>query len=245
MWSGLLPPGVNESDVDISSSDEETPNSPVSTLKAKSKNKHFKVIQPSDSDVQRHESIIECKPASSVAADEVQECQACPFGVSLDTWNKFQNLQKKNIEMKVQANQRDRRHKRKRSRKAKLNKDNEEIIKSQQSTKESQLKELTQYFGINDRFKPLASKEAPPKSGLEISIDRAVAEGDIVQAEELSDRLATRELGVKIASAVACRNFVKAKQEAEASQESQKKKKLAWGFEAKKRWETKSNMGYM
>ncbi|PKU35232.1 hypothetical protein llap_14464 [Limosa lapponica baueri] len=52
-------------------------------------------------------------------------------------------------------------------------------------------------------------------------------------------------LGVKIAKAAACRNFVKAKQEAEAAQEARKKKKLAWGFEAKKRWETKSNMGYM
>lgn len=72
-----------------------------------------------------------------------------------------------------------------------------------------------------------------------------MAEGDIAKAEELSDRLAIRELGVKIAKAAACRNFVKAKQEAEAAQEAQKKKKLAWGFEAKKRWETKSNMGYM
>lgn len=34
---------------------------------------------------------------------------------------------------------------------------------------------------------------------------------------------------MKIAKAVACRNFVKAKQDAEASQEAQKKKKLAWG----------------
>lgn len=32
------------------------------------------------------------------------------------------------------------------------------------------------------------------QSGLEIGIDRAVAEGDIAQAEELSDRLATREV---------------------------------------------------
>lgn len=34
---------------------------------------------------------------------------------------------------------------------------------------------------------------------------------------------------MKIAKAVACRNFVKTKQDAEASQEAQKKKKLAWG----------------
>lgn len=37
------------------------------------------------------------------------------------------------------------------------------------------------------------------------------------------------QLGVKIAKAAACRNFVKAKQEAEAVQEARKKKKLAWG----------------
>uniref|UniRef100_A0ACB8FWB4 Uncharacterized protein n=1 Tax=Sphaerodactylus townsendi TaxID=933632 RepID=A0ACB8FWB4_9SAUR len=137
----------------------------------------------------------------------------------------------------------------------KLKTDNKEE-ESQQCANESQLRELTQYFGINDRFELPASKESAPKSGLEISIDRAVADRDIARADELSDRLATREgcqfqvgkfleLGVKIAKAVACRNFVKMKREAEVSQEAQKKKKLAWRFEAKKRWETKSNMGYM
>ncbi|XP_025021651.1 protein FAM204A isoform X1 [Python bivittatus] len=91
----------------------------------------------------------------------------------------------------------------------------------------------------------LAATRILRESGLESSIDKCLAEGNISQAEELSDRLATRELGVKIAKAVACRNFVKTKQDAEATQEAQKNKKLAWGFEAKKRWETKSNMGYM
>lgn len=83
------------------------------------------------------------------------------------------------------------------------------------------------------------------KSGLEKSIDQAVEEWDVEKAEELSNQLATRELGVKIAKAIACHKFVKAKKEAENSQAARKKKKLAWGFEAKKRWETKSNMGYM
>ncbi|XP_062988784.1 protein FAM204A isoform X2 [Elgaria multicarinata webbii] len=242
MWSGLLPPGVNESDVDTSSDDEGTLDGPGSVLKEEREQKDFKNIQASDSEIQEPENITESKPC---AADEVRESKMCPSGVSLDMWNKFQGLQKKNFEIKVQVkNQRDRGQKRKRYRKANLKKNNQGT-ESQQSINESQLKELTQYFGINDRFKPLASKEAPPKSGLEISIDRSLAEGDISQAEELSDRLATRELGVKIAKAAACRNFVKAKQDAEASQEARKKKKLAWGFEAKKRWETKSNMGYM
>nr|XP_020642177.1 protein FAM204A [Pogona vitticeps]XP_020642178.1 protein FAM204A [Pogona vitticeps]XP_020642179.1 protein FAM204A [Pogona vitticeps]XP_020642180.1 protein FAM204A [Pogona vitticeps] len=246
MWSGLLPPGVNESDVDTSSDDEETLDGPEPMLEKEREERDFRRLQTSVSKTQRNEDVIERKPPSAAVADEVQESQACPPGISLDMWNKFQRLQKKNFEMKIQVkNQRDKGQKRKRSRKAKLKKNNQNINESQQSVQESQLKELTQYFGINDRFKPVASKEAPPKSGLEISIDRSLAEGDIAQAEELSDRFATRELGVKIAKAVACRNFVKAKQDAEASQQAQKKKKLAWGFEAKKRWETKSNMGYM
>ncbi|XP_044295640.1 protein FAM204A isoform X2 [Varanus komodoensis] len=192
MWSGLLPPGVNESDVDTSSDDEEILDGPGSILKEERKQKNFKGTQTSDSEIQGLKSVTETKSVS--AADEVQKSQACPSGVSLEVWNKFQSLQQKNIEMKIQVkNQKDRQRKRKHSRKAKLKK-NVQVTESQPSMMESQLKELTQYFGINDRFKPLASKEAPPKSGLEISIDRSLAEGDIAQAEKLSDRLATREV---------------------------------------------------
>ncbi|XP_075360579.1 protein FAM204A isoform X3 [Mycteria americana] len=158
---------------------------------------------------------------------------------------KFLELQKKNREMKAQANQGNKSRKRKRHRKEKRKKNDEVTKSSQQLANEDKWKELTQYFGINDRFESPVDSRAPQKSGLELSIEKSVAEGDIDKAEELSDRLAIRELGVKIAKAAACRNFVKAKQEAEAAQEARKKKKLAWGFEAKKRWETKSNMGYM
>lgn len=105
---------------------------------------------------------------------------------------------------------------------------------------------LKQYFGSNDRFQLPACSKPAPKSGLEKSIESAIAEGDFAKAEEMSDRLATRELAVKIAKAADCRDFVQSKQEAEASRAAQKRKKqIAWGFEAKKRWETKSNMGYM
>ncbi|KAF6108705.1 family with sequence similarity 204 member A [Phyllostomus discolor] len=135
-----------------------------------------------------------------------------------------------------------RRKKRRRSRKGKLK--NEESH-SEQSSREAQWKELTQYFGVNDRFDPPVKKKKVEKSGLEKRIDQAVDEWNIEKAEELSNQLATRDLGVKIAKAIACHNFVKAKKEAENSQVARKKKKLAWGFEAKKRWETKSNMGYM
>ncbi|XP_030424744.1 protein FAM204A isoform X2 [Gopherus flavomarginatus] len=203
MWSGLLPPGVNESDVDLSSDDGDPVDGPLSCSKEDKGDEDVKGVQ------------------------------------------KFQELQKKNFEMKVQTNQGNRGKKRKHCRKEKLKKSKKEVIESQQSSNEGQWKELSQYFGINDRFESLVSNRAAQKSGLEVSIDKSLTEGDIERAEELSNRLATRELGVKIAKAVACRNFVKAKQDTEASQEARKKKKLAWGFEAKKRWETKSNMGYM
>ncbi|CAG14648.1 unnamed protein product, partial [Tetraodon nigroviridis] len=89
-----------------------------------------------------------------------------------------------------------------------------------------------------------------------------------------------KQLGVNIAQAVECRDFVQHKQEEEASRAANRRKKeKAWGydssvtmlsftiksatgvcldsgghclflllccrFEAKKRWETKSNMGFM
>uniref|UniRef100_A0A8C3F7A4 Protein FAM204A n=1 Tax=Chrysemys picta bellii TaxID=8478 RepID=A0A8C3F7A4_CHRPI len=242
MWSGLLPPGVNENDVDLSSDDGDPADGPISCSKEDKGDEDVKEVQVSDFQTNRPESIIESKSIPIAVADGENECQECPSGVSLKMWNKFQELQKKNLEMKVQTNQGNRGKKRKRYRKVPSCVC---LFFSQQSSNEGQWKELSQYFGINDRFESLVSNRAAQKSGLEVSIDKSVTEGDIERAEELSNRLATRELGVKIAKAVACRNFVKAKQDTEASQEARKKKKLAWGFEAKKRWETKSNMGYM
>lgn len=232
-----MPPGLNESDVDLSSDDGDE--SPDSCSK-----------QDAKEDTERVQGTGQESNASSElivvpVTDEEGESQTCPPGVSVNIWNKFVELQKKHREMKMQAKEENRCRKRKRCRKAKQKKTDEVAKSSQQLENEDKWKELTQYFGINDRFESPVDSRAPRKSGLELSIEKCVAEGDIAKAEELSDRLAIRELGVKIAKAAACRNFVKAKQEAEAAQEAQKKKKLAWGFEAKKRWETKSNMGYM
>lgn len=81
MWSGLLPAGVNQSDVDTNSDDEETVVCPVATLKEESEEK------ASDFEIGRPESITESKPVSAAVADEVQEFQACPSGVSLDMWD--------------------------------------------------------------------------------------------------------------------------------------------------------------
>ncbi|XP_064519749.1 protein FAM204A isoform X4 [Pseudopipra pipra] len=211
MWSGLLPPGVNESDVDLSSDDGD--DSPASSSKKEAQD-DIQGAELSELPGNGQESSASSEPVVIAVADEDSESHTCPPGISANIWNKFVELQQKHREMKMEAEQENRCRKRKRHRKAKQKKADE----------------------VTKRYN---------QSGLELSIEKCVAEGDITKAEELSDRLAMRELGVKIAKAAACRNFVRAKQEAEAAQEAQKKKKLAWGFEAKKRWETKSNMGYM
>ncbi|XP_046306356.2 protein FAM204A isoform X2 [Marmota monax] len=233
MWSGLLPPGLNESDVESNSEDEAT-------------------LEKSELDLQenKEDGTNRDTEISSFSADgpkteteaNIDAYEECPSGIPLNLWNKFQELHKKHSEQKISTS-RFRGKKRKRSRKDKLK--NEKESHSEQPLNETQWKELTQYFGANDRFEPPVKKKKVEKSGLEKRIDQAVEEWDVEKAEELSNQLATRELGVKIAKAIACHKFVKAKKEAENSQAARKKKKLAWGFEAKKRWETKSNMGYM
>ncbi|XP_057565602.1 protein FAM204A-like [Hippopotamus amphibius kiboko] len=233
MWSGLLPPGLNESDVELNSDDEATVER--SELNLQEDKEDGTITKKDISD------ILTDGPKTEAEAN-VNAYEECPSGVPLNMWNKFQELHKKHSEQKTSTSK-SRKKKRKRSRKGKLK--NEEESRSEQSSSETQLKELSQYFGVNDRFDPPVKRKKIEKSGLEKSIDQAVEEWNIEKAEELSNQLATRELGVKIAKAIACHNFVKAKKDAENSQVARKKKKLAWGFEAKKRWETKSNMGYM
>ncbi|XP_009871631.1 PREDICTED: protein FAM204A, partial [Apaloderma vittatum] len=183
MWSGLLPPGLTESDVDLSSDDGEGSHSPFSKEDAK---------EDTERENGPESSAISEPVVISVTSGE-DESQACPSGIPLNIWNKFMELQKKNREMKTQATQENNSRKRKRRRKEKQKKNDEETKSSQQLANEDKWKELTQYFGINDRFESPVDSKPPQKSGLELSIEKAVAEGDIDKAEELSDRLALRE----------------------------------------------------
>ncbi|XP_069756154.1 protein FAM204A isoform X2 [Narcine bancroftii] len=198
------------------------------------------------------------------SSDEMKDItEECPSGVSLQLWKKFQELkERRNAIAKHSLKKRVRRKRKNAGTEGltNLGTNSDEIaIKIQKSEQEQKTEterselamreahwsELRQYFGANDRFKSPACKATCSKTNLEKNLDKAIAAGDIDEAERLSDSLAVRKLGVQIAKAVDCRDFAKAKQEAEASQRAQKKKQLAWGFEAKKRWETKSNMGYM
>ncbi|KAM4029868.1 protein FAM204A [Anomaloglossus baeobatrachus] len=105
---------------------------------------------------------------------------------------------------------------------------------------------LQKYFGVDDRLKPPVCSKVMRKSRLEQNLDEALSRGEIQQAEKLSDSLATREIAVKITKAAAYHRHMKAQEEPQSPQDTANKTKPpAWGFEAKKRWETKSNMGYM
>uniref|UniRef100_H2MGI1 Family with sequence similarity 204 member A n=1 Tax=Oryzias latipes TaxID=8090 RepID=H2MGI1_ORYLA len=166
-------------------------------------------------------------------------------GVPQEMWRKFQDLRKRKNETKT-IKIREKRRKRRRKGLFMINEELQLKVLEQEEEQQKHWNDLQQYFGVNDRFQPPPCSKPPPKSGLEKNIERAIAEGDFAKAEEMSDRLATRELAVKIAEAADCRDFVQRKQEEEASRAAQKRKEqITWGFEAKKRWETKSNMGFM
>ncbi|KFP81318.1 Protein FAM204A, partial [Acanthisitta chloris] len=201
MWSGLLPPGVNESDVDLSSDDEDE--STGSFPKEDAKDRSFSK-EDAKEDAERaqlpefpgngQESHASSEPIVRPVTDGEMESQTCPPGIPVNIWNKFVELQKKHHDMKAQATQENKCRKRKRHRKAKQKKTDEVTKSSQQLENEDKWKELTQYFGINDRFESPVDSRAPQKSGLELSVEKSVAEGDIAKAEELSDRLAMREV---------------------------------------------------
>uniref|UniRef100_UPI00398F52DB protein FAM204A isoform X2 n=1 Tax=Pristiophorus japonicus TaxID=55135 RepID=UPI00398F52DB len=202
-----------------------------------------------------------CWKEKKAAEDLKDVTEECPAGVSLHLWKKFQELKERRNSITQTSFKKRVRRKRKAAGAGSTNvrKDGEESSikiqkseheqntenKSKLTVQEAHWSELKQYFGTNDRFEFPACNTSRSKTNLEKNLDKAIATGDIDEAEQLSDSLAVRELGVKIAKAVDCRDFAKAKQEAEVSQQAQKKKHLAWGFEAKRRWETKSNMGYM
>ena len=60
------------------------------------------------------------------------------------------------------------------------------------------MKDLNKYMGINDHLVKADSTKQYVKSGLEKELDKAVASGNIVAAEQLSDQLAARDVSQSI-----------------------------------------------
>ncbi|XP_032409968.1 protein FAM204A [Xiphophorus hellerii] len=233
MYSGLLPKDLTEDDLSPEEEEKDEPeNDVVENLSAGNLSHGAEnSVFPDD-----------CE-STQTGNDVDDDSRTCSMpGISEEMWQKFQELRKKKDEIKTTKIPERRKRRRKKERKCEEPTEDRE----RQDGREKHWKELKQYFGVNDRFQPPACSKPPPKSGLEKSMEEAVAEGDIAKAEEMSDRLASREMAVQIAQAADCRDFVHRKQEEEALRAARKRKRqIAWGFEAKQRWETKSNMGFM
>ncbi|KAK2896629.1 hypothetical protein Q8A67_011117 [Cirrhinus molitorella] len=239
MYSGLLPPGLSEADLSSDDADE--------GVTAENRQGE-QLTRQSETEPHSACAQVECNNTKTGLHNDAFGDDCLP-GVSLDKWQKFKELQGVKSDQRMKEPQTEKRKRKRRHKKAQTGGTQDcdtEQKREPEEKQEEHWKELTQYFGINDRLKPPPCNRPPLMSGLEKSIESAIAEGDYGKAEELSDRLATRELAVKIAQAADCRDFARTKQEAEASRAARKRRKqIAWGFEAKKRWETKSNMGFM
>lgn len=236
MYSGFLPKGLSEADVSSGGEEEED-----SRLKAPSPGAEPDLRPPSPPASSPEAG------AGSASGQTGPSTDGCLPGVPPQLWQKFKDLQKEREDQKLEQPHRKRRRKTRHQKDRTQEKDGDmEQNRECEEERGKPWEELTQYFGTNERFQPPACSRPPLKSGLEKSMESAIAEGDFVKAEELSDRLATRELAVKIAEAADCRDFAHKRRQEEASRNARKKRKqLTWGFEAKKRWETKSNMGFM
>ncbi|XP_066549367.1 protein FAM204A isoform X2 [Amia ocellicauda] len=188
MYSGLLPRGYAESDESCDEAENDvTEDQPEQAA--------IKRVSEEIPDI-GHDQNDKTTEASSGQQPREESSEDCLPGVSPDMWKKFKELQNKNMEMKNMMQHRGRRRKRKPRKKDERATDSTEKKEESmlQAEREAHWNGLKQYFGVNDRFQPPACSRPLPKTGLEKSIDKAIAEGDLVQAGELSDRLATREI---------------------------------------------------
>ncbi|XP_077093365.1 protein FAM204A isoform X2 [Siphateles boraxobius] len=211
MYSGLLPPGLTEADL---SSDDGDGEGVTSENRQVQTDEHLSLQLGTEA----HSIRLQDEYNNTTKTDSRNydaSGDECLPGVSLDNWQRFKDLQRAKDDQRMKQPQTKRQRKRRHKKGGTQNCDTEQKREPEEK-QEEHWKELTQYFGINDRLKP------PPCSRPPLM------------------------LAVKIAQAADCRDFASTKQEAEASRAAQKRRKqIAWGFEAKKRWETKSNMGFM
>lgn len=96
MWSGLLPPGLNESDVESDSEDEITLENPEpSEHNSQEDGETGSNKEPAVSDCPAGQP--EMGTQTGADADAYEKC---PSGIPLNMWNKFQELHKKSSEQK-------------------------------------------------------------------------------------------------------------------------------------------------
>jgi hypothetical protein len=107
---------------------------------------------------------------------------------------------------------------------------------------QSEWLDVKQHLNVNSHLTDETGGSEAPKSHLERAVNLAIAVDEFELAEKLSDRLSNRDFGTKIATAFDAKRFIDQRKCEEEARKAAKKKKLAWGFEHKQRWETKGNM---
>ncbi|CAB1343411.1 unnamed protein product [Coregonus sp. 'balchen'] len=196
MYSGLLPKGL--SDAEISSNDEDDQRQSVVANQEKTlASNKCRAVGLSRGLKENCGTLVDISSSRTPPVIENDKSLDCLPGISEEKWQKFKELQKKKYEIKTMKLPQKRQQGRRRHKK-----DDESGTKNMESNNEREpqvehdkhWEGLTQYFGINDRFQPPACYKPAPKSSLEKSIESAIAEGDFGKAEEMSDRLATREV---------------------------------------------------
>ncbi|KAI4813245.1 hypothetical protein KUCAC02_024584, partial [Chaenocephalus aceratus] len=180
MYSGLLPKGFTEDDLSPDDDEDEAEEQREGEQCESSAEKLSSV----------GENTVSVKETQSThtACESDNESPTCSMpGISQEMWQDLRKKKEKIKTTKVPQKRKRRRHKKG------TNSEETTETREHQEEHEQHWNELKQHFGVNDRFHPPACSKPPPKSGLEKSIEGAIAEGDIAKAEEMSDRLATRE----------------------------------------------------
>ncbi|XP_065919387.1 protein FAM204A-like [Dysidea avara] len=108
-------------------------------------------------------------------------------------------------------------------------------------SKETEWQQLKQFLDPNPQLKGVPQGDTQPKSGLEERLEDAIVDGRLDAATELSDKLADRKFVTQVATAFDCKQYLDKTKVDDKSKRS-KQQKLHWRFDAKERWETKSNM---
>ncbi|GIY94406.1 uncharacterized protein CEXT_574571 [Caerostris extrusa] len=108
--------------------------------------------------------------------------------------------------------------------------------RSKNTKEEEEWKSVKPFLNVNSHLQgPVSHGEWGPKNEVESLIDKALQEADFEKAEFLSDTLANKQFAGKICKAFAAKRQNEKLEEQKASEMSQKKKKIRWTFETKKK----------
>uniref|UniRef100_T1JH59 Uncharacterized protein n=1 Tax=Strigamia maritima TaxID=126957 RepID=T1JH59_STRMM len=108
---------------------------------------------------------------------------------------------------------------------------------------EAEWGQVKKYINVNKHLVgPVDHGWCGPKTDLERKIDDAIEKGNLEEAEKLSDQLTSRNFAVKVNEAFQAKKYDEKRKVEKEEEIAKRQKTLNWGFEAKQRWEMKSNL---